>query len=51
MEDGNNFGVDVQDDILTEIKTVNLVATKYHDNIYVYYKSRAKLVSKVCFNL
>jgi len=48
IEDGNNFGVDVQEDVLADIETVNLDAATYYDKISFYYSSRAKLVSKVC---
>jgi len=47
IEDGNNFGVSVQEDTLAEIQQVEVEATNYLEQISRYYASRGKLVSKV----
>lgn len=47
IEDGNNFGVSVQEDALGEARQVESEAASYLDQISRYYITRAKLVSKV----
>ncbi|MCL4121352.1 UNVERIFIED_CONTAM: hypothetical protein GTU68_016910, partial [Idotea baltica] len=47
IEDGNNFGVGIQEDTLGEIRTVESEAAAFFDQISRYYITRAKLVSKV----
>ncbi|KAJ8676108.1 hypothetical protein QAD02_011894 [Eretmocerus hayati] len=47
IEDGNNFGVSVQEDTLAEIQAVESEAAAFFDQISRYFVSRAKLVSKV----
>ncbi|XP_078459996.1 proteasome activator complex subunit 3 isoform X8 [Lampetra planeri] len=47
IEDGNNFGVSVQEDTVAELRTVEGEAASFLDQISRYYMSRAKLVSKV----
>lgn len=47
IEDGNNFGVSVQEDTLGEIQTVESEAAAFFDQISRYFLSRAKIVSKV----
>lgn len=47
IEDGNNFGVAVQEETLGEIQTVETDAAAFFDQISRYYVTRAKLVSKV----
>ncbi|XP_050427985.1 proteasome activator complex subunit 3 isoform X2 [Adelges cooleyi] len=47
IEDGNNFGVSIQEDTLAEIQQVEVEASNYLDQVSRYYASRAKLVSKV----
>lgn len=47
IEDGNNFGVSVQEETLAEIQTVETEAAAFFDQISRYYITRAKLVSKV----
>lgn len=47
IEDGNNFGVSVQEDTLAEIQSVESEAAAFFDQISRYYISRAKVVSKV----
>lgn len=52
IEDGNNFGVSIQEETLGEIRTVESEAASFFDQISRYYMTRAKLVSKVgntCF--
>lgn len=51
IEDGNNFGVSVQEDTLAEIQQVEVEANNYLEQVSRYYVSRAKLVTKVCSNL
>ncbi|XP_022173026.1 proteasome activator complex subunit 3 isoform X2 [Myzus persicae] len=48
IEDGNNFGVSVQEDTLAEIQQVEVEATNYLEQMSRYYASRGKLISKVC---
>ncbi|GAB6020067.1 hypothetical protein CHUAL_002806 [Chamberlinius hualienensis] len=47
IEDGNNFGVSIQEDTLTEIRTVEGDAAAFFDQISRYFMTRAKLISKV----
>ncbi|XP_050522525.1 proteasome activator complex subunit 3 isoform X2 [Daktulosphaira vitifoliae] len=47
IEDGNNFGVSIQEDTLAEIQQVEVEASNYLDQISRYYAARAKLISKV----
>jgi len=47
IEDGNNFGVSIQEDTLGEIRTVEGEAAAYFDQMARYYMSRAKIVSKI----
>ncbi|KAK2705474.1 proteasome activator complex subunit 3-like [Artemia franciscana] len=47
IEDGNNFGVSIQEDTLAEIRTAESEAAAFFDQISRYYSSRGKLVSKV----
>lgn len=47
IEDGNNFGVSVQEDTLAEIQSVESEAAAFFDQITRYYASRAKVISKV----
>ena len=47
IEDGNNFGVSVQEDTLAEARQVESEAASYMDQITRYYISRGKLLSKV----
>jgi proteasome activator subunit 3 (PA28 gamma) len=47
IEDGNNFGVSVQEDTLAEIQSVESEAAAFFDQISRYFLSRAKVVSKV----
>lgn len=50
IEDGNNFGVSVQEDTLAEIQQVEVEATNYLEQVSRYYASRGKLITKVCVN-
>lgn len=47
IEDGNNFGVAVQEETLGEIQSVESEAAAFFDQISRYFISRAKIVSKV----
>jgi len=47
IEDGNNFGVSIQEDALGEIRTVEAEAATFYEQITRYHISRAKIVSKV----
>lgn len=47
IEDGNNFGVSIQEDTLGEIRTVEGEAAAYLDQISRYFLTRGKMVSKV----
>jgi len=47
IEDGNNFGVSIQEDTLAEVQAVESEAAAFFDQISRYFVSRGKLVSKV----
>lgn len=47
MEDGNNFGVAIQEETVAELRAVENKAASYLDQISRYYITRAKLVSKI----
>lgn len=47
IEDGNNFGVSVQEETLAEIQSVESEAGAFFDQISRYFLSRAKIISKV----
>lgn len=47
IEDGNNFGVSIQEDALTEVRTVETEAATYFDQVSRYYISRGKIVAKI----
>ncbi|KAF4520931.1 hypothetical protein B566_EDAN008906 [Ephemera danica] len=47
IEDGNNFGVSIQEDTLAEIQSVESEAAAFFDQISRYFISRGKVVSKV----
>eukprot|EP00112_Aurelia_sp_Birch-Aquarium-sp1_P015843 Seg3539.2 transcript_id=Seg3539.2/GoldUCD/mRNA.D3Y31 product="Proteasome activator complex subunit 3" protein_id=Seg3539.2/GoldUCD/D3Y31 len=47
IEDGNNFGVSIQEEILNEVTRIQTEATGYLDQISRYYITRGKLLSKV----
>ncbi|KAL5291995.1 PSME3.2 family protein [Megaselia abdita] len=47
IEDGNNFGVSIQEDTLSEVQAVEAEAAAYFDQISRYFLSRAKVVTKV----
>lgn len=47
IEDGNNFGVQIQEDILEEIKSIEHDSLVYYDQFSKYYLTRAKAVSKI----
>ncbi|XP_034937745.1 proteasome activator complex subunit 3 isoform X2 [Chelonus insularis] len=47
IEDGNNFGVSIQEDTLAEIQSVESEAAAFFDQISRYFASRGKILSKV----
>lgn len=47
IEDGNNFGVSIQEDTLGEIRTVEGEAAAYLDQISRYFLTRGKIIAKV----
>ncbi|XP_071803153.1 proteasome activator complex subunit 3-like [Asterias amurensis] len=47
IEDGNNFGVSIQEDTLAELRQVESESGAYLDQISRYFITRAKLISKV----
>ncbi|XP_076230586.1 proteasome regulator gamma isoform X2 [Nomia melanderi] len=47
IEDGNNFGVSIQEDTLAEIQSVESEAAGFFDQISRYFISRGKVISKV----
>ncbi|XP_011300508.1 proteasome activator complex subunit 3 isoform X2 [Fopius arisanus] len=47
IEDGNNFGVSIQEDTLAEIQSVETEAAGFFDQISRYFVSRGKILSKV----
>jgi len=47
IEDGNNFGVSIQEDTLGEVQSVESEAAAFYDQISRYFISRGKLISKV----
>jgi len=48
IEDGNNFGVSIQEDTLAEIQQVEVESVNYLEQLSRYYAARGKLVTKVC---
>lgn len=48
IEDGNNFGVSIQEDTLSEIRAVEGEAAAYFDQVSRYFMSRGKIVAKIC---
>ncbi|XP_027849181.2 proteasome activator complex subunit 3-like isoform X1 [Aphis gossypii] len=48
IEDGNNFGVSVQEETISAINEVEIKTTKSLLEITLYYSARASLISKVC---
>lgn len=47
IEDGNNFGVSIQEDTLAEARQVESDAATYLDQISRYFITRGKIVSKI----
>lgn len=47
IEDGNNFGVSIQEDVLAEIRASEGEAAAYYDQISRYFSLRGKLVAKI----
>lgn len=50
IEDGNNFGVDVQKSTLADINTIVENNNLFYGQMSTYYISRAKLLTKVCIH-
>jgi len=46
IEDGNNFGVSVQKNVLGVLRQVESAAVMYYDKVNSYYENRGKLVAK-----
>lgn len=44
IEDGNNFGVSIQEDTLAEVQSVESEAAAFFDQISRYFISRGKLI-------
>jgi len=47
IEDGNNFGVSIQEDSLAEARQVESESASYLDQMSRYYLTRAKIITKV----
>lgn len=47
IEDGNNFGVSIQEEVLNEVHRIQTESINYLDTISRYFITRAKIVSKV----
>jgi len=47
IEDGNNFGVSIQEDTLGEIRTVEAEAATFYEQMSRYYINRGKIISKI----
>jgi len=47
IEDGNNFGVSIQEDTLSEARQVESEAATYLDQISRYFMTRGKIIAKV----
>jgi len=47
IEDGNNFGVSIQEEALNEVRTVEGEAANFLDQMSRYFVSRGRLVTKV----
>ncbi|KAF0761781.1 proteasome activator complex subunit 3-like [Aphis craccivora] len=48
IEDGNNFGVGVQEEIIEVLDQVKTVVNSYLEQVSYYYKVRGNLIAKVC---
>ncbi|CAG5134982.1 unnamed protein product [Candidula unifasciata] len=47
IEDGNNFGVSIQEDVVSEVRCVEHEVSTYLDQISVYYQKRGNIISKI----
>ncbi|XP_070211683.1 proteasome activator complex subunit 3-like isoform X2 [Littorina saxatilis] len=47
IEDGNNFGVSIQEDTMAEARQVETESATYLDQLSRYYISRAKIITKI----
>ena len=48
VEDGNNFGVQVQEEVLSLLTSVESQSMAMEDEAVKYHQGRAKLLSKAC---
>jgi len=48
MEDGNNFGVEIQEKILNIVHNIECINRMYFKNVTMYNTKRGKLCTKVC---
>ncbi|KAI6229718.1 hypothetical protein M3Y99_01147200 [Aphelenchoides fujianensis] len=46
IEDGNNFGVQIQEEVLNEVRTVESEAATFYEQMSRYFLSRAELIVK-----
>ncbi|XP_025101012.1 proteasome activator complex subunit 3-like isoform X2 [Pomacea canaliculata] len=47
IEDGNNFGVSIQEDTMAEARQVETESATYLDQLSRYYVTRAKIITKI----
>ncbi|CAI5444707.1 unnamed protein product [Caenorhabditis angaria] len=47
IEDGNNFGVGIQEEVLGEVRNVESEAASFLDQMSRYFTSRGKLITKI----
>uniref|UniRef100_A0A915D2G9 Proteasome activator PA28 C-terminal domain-containing protein n=1 Tax=Ditylenchus dipsaci TaxID=166011 RepID=A0A915D2G9_9BILA len=47
IEDGNNFGVSIQEECLSEVRTVESEAASFLDQMSRYFISRARIITKI----
>jgi len=47
MEDGNNFGVSIQEEVLSEVRQIESEVATLHEQTSRYFLMRAKLITKV----
>lgn len=50
IEDGNNFGVSIQEDAIAEARQIETEAAQYLDQISRYFLMRGKIITKVAKN-
>ncbi|BFZ01343.1 hypothetical protein BsWGS_04382 [Bradybaena similaris] len=47
IEDGNNFGVSIQEDVVSEVRIVEHEVGTYLDQVSVYYQKRGNIICKI----